>query len=386
MDNLTYSLLGVVLALGRPGRGLTRKIAIVTAILAANLPDIDIVLWLVGGPTAFIFRHATVTHSLLALGLLPLVLAGLVAIFTKAPFRLLWLLSAGAYLGHLGLDAAAAWGITPLAPFSDVRVGAGWVYMSDLVVWSLLALPLWVPRFAGVAADRVATVALGLCVGYVGLLGGLHAIAKGHVTAVAEAMNAREPEIEVFASPFMPFAWNGIIRDGHTATQVRARLFGESTIESRQLINFEHPAVRAALATEVGQAYLRWAASPVAEVLCLANFRHPAKDAPMQNGHLAVRFRDLRFVDPWVELPAASLVFDVADRGPIRDMVVEGHRWVTPWGGGGDTLEAKCEDAPIAPRPKPPVEEAPADKAPEDAAPETKAPVQVPGEVAPAGK
>ena len=353
MDNLAMTLFGATLTFGRLGRDLPRRTALIVAILAANLPDIDILYFLVGGPDAFVYRHATWTHSLVALAVLPLVIAGITSLASRLRFVPLLMLAGAAMVGHLALDMAGSWGIAPLTPFSTLRIGAGWVYSTDLYVWALLSLPLWLPRFAGVPAERVSVIALGLVVAWIGLLGGLSGFARAKAEAVAEAAGLNPSDVRVYASPFLPTRWNGLVSDGAHVAQIRVSLTGESVLESVHLRNLEHPAVRLAVATDAGSRYLNWAAMPVAEVICLSEpGERPKGKKAGTPGRLAVRFADLRFADPWLERKVGELRFDVEYQNRYTvPMRVTGSAWVTPWKRDAPADVPACKDAPIEPRP-----------------------------------
>ncbi|MBT9558075.1 MAG: metal-dependent hydrolase [Myxococcales bacterium] len=353
MDNLAMTLLGATLALGRLGRDLPRRLALVVAIVAVNLPDIDVLYFLIGGPDAFVYRHATWTHSLVALALLPVVVAGIAALASRSRFVPLLALAGASIIGHLALDMAGSWGIAPLTPFSTLRIGAGWVYSTDLYVWALLSLPLWMPRFAGVPAERISVIALGLVVAWIGLLGGLSGVARGKAEAVAQAAGLAATDVQIYASPFLPTRWNGLVSDGVHVAQVRVSLVGDSVLESVTLQNFEHPAVRLAAQTDAGSRYLKWAAMPVADVICLAEpGERPQGKKAGTPGRLAVRFSDLRFADPWFERKVGELRFEVEYQNRYTvPMRVTGSRWVTPWMDDAPTDIPACTDAPIEPRP-----------------------------------
>ncbi len=344
VDNFTLTLMGLAVALGRPGRGLPRRLALVTAVIAANLPDVDLLVFLIRGQTEFVFRHATVTHSVFALAVLPLGVGAIAWLFTRASFPRLAGLSLLCVAGHLGLDALGAWGIAPLAPILDVRLGLGWLYSTDFVLLGLFSLPLWAPRVAGVAQDRVATLAMALAACWVAVMGGLHALAEGRTRAAAAAAGLEPRDVEVFASPFLPLFWNGLASDGEHLAQVRVTLAGASEVGALHHVNMLHPAVQAALGTEVGARWMRWARVPAAQVVCLTD---PVGDAP---GKVAVRLSDRRFADPWMESPAGTLRFELEYDRRGRPFRVLGHAWATAWTGTGDPEPGGCKDAPTAAR------------------------------------
>ncbi len=70
MDNLTHSLVGLVAA--KAGLERTTPYATAVCVIAANLPDADLVM-LAKGPWVYLANHRGITHSIvgtLALGLL----------------------------------------------------------------------------------------------------------------------------------------------------------------------------------------------------------------------------------------------------------------------------------------------------------------------------
>ena len=73
MDNVCHTLLGVAVA--RTGLGRKTALATATAAVAANLPDIDVLVFLTDVPSVA-FRRG-ITHGLPAQVLLPILCAGL---------------------------------------------------------------------------------------------------------------------------------------------------------------------------------------------------------------------------------------------------------------------------------------------------------------------
>lgn len=148
MDNLTHSLAG--LALGElthrllpveadPQRASTRRrLLLVSAAVASNFPDLDLVLTgLAPEPLGYLLHHRGHTHTLLYA--LPQALLMLAAIWLLWPAaRHLLRTNGAARLGlaattvlglllHLGMDAMNVYGVHPFAPF-DPR----WFY-GDMV-------------------------------------------------------------------------------------------------------------------------------------------------------------------------------------------------------------------------------------------------------------
>src|SRR5512142_890594 len=76
MDNLTHTLVGAALA--ETGLGRRTALATATLLIAANLPDVDGILYWVARPdSAYGFRRGW-THGVLALAVWPFLLTGAV--------------------------------------------------------------------------------------------------------------------------------------------------------------------------------------------------------------------------------------------------------------------------------------------------------------------
>jgi len=149
MDNLTHSLVGALAG----QMGLKRKtgLALPTLIIAANLPDIDIVATLLSGHQHLAMRRG-LTHGPIAMLLLPLLLWGLMLWFdnwqklrgtrpeTRLPIDKAWLLGL-AYIGcltHPLLDWLNSYGVRLLEPFA-----ATWFYGDSIFIidiWILLVI------------------------------------------------------------------------------------------------------------------------------------------------------------------------------------------------------------------------------------------------------
>src|SRR5687768_8779377 len=154
MDNLAHTLAGLAIAEG----GLRRKTALgaTTLAIAANLPDIDAFIYFVGdGIDALAFRRGW-THGILAMVVLPLLLAGCMRGASRlrrprpespaAPWRWLIILSAVGVWSHPLLDLLNTYGVRLLMPFSN-----RWFYGDALFIidpW------LWLTLLAGIVVSR----------------------------------------------------------------------------------------------------------------------------------------------------------------------------------------------------------------------------------------
>lgn len=146
MDNLTHSLVG--LAAAKAGLEKLSPHATFCSIVAANVPDSDIVVLLFGDRWTFLEHHRGITHSIvgtLVLGLLlPLVfyvLEGLLARVRgrQGTIRLkgLILVSVIVSATHPLLDWTNNYGIRPLLPFSAQWYYGDFVFIIDPFMWIL---------------------------------------------------------------------------------------------------------------------------------------------------------------------------------------------------------------------------------------------------------
>ena len=142
MENLAHSLVGV--ALSRTGLGRKTPYGTVSLVVAANLPDADIVVsgW---GPLHYLHHHRGVTHSVLgvlALALLFSLLLKFLARFRSGdkayPFGPLLLSVTLTLVSHPLLDWTNSYGIRPWLPFSGKWYYGDLVYIVDPFLWLIL--------------------------------------------------------------------------------------------------------------------------------------------------------------------------------------------------------------------------------------------------------
>ena len=117
MDNITHTLTGLMMARAGLARTTPRG-GTLMMMLAANVPDIDVVFGLPGG-LAYMEYHRGYAHSLLlapAMAVIPLLLAHWIrgaSVSWKA-----WLACLLGVLSHLALDLTNVYGVRLLLPFS----------------------------------------------------------------------------------------------------------------------------------------------------------------------------------------------------------------------------------------------------------------------------
>ncbi|HYE15032.1 MAG TPA: metal-dependent hydrolase [Pyrinomonadaceae bacterium] len=146
MDNLTHSLVG--LAAAKAGLERTSPCATAVCVVAANLPDSDIVA-LAWGRAAYLEHHRGITHSLvgtLALGLfLPVVVFAAERAWARARgreararLRGLLLSSLALSASHPLLDWTNNYGLRPWLPWDNSWIYGDLVFILDPWIWLLV--------------------------------------------------------------------------------------------------------------------------------------------------------------------------------------------------------------------------------------------------------
>ena len=153
MDNVTHTLTGLMLARCGLDRGAKGTAAMM--LLAANIPDIDIVSGL-RGSLSYIQYHRAHTHSLL--------LAPLMALLPWLAVRLLARSRLGvveyfgaliAVLSHLLLDFTNVYGIRILLPFSDRWLRLDMTDIVDPWILAILIAALGIPALVKLVSDEI---------------------------------------------------------------------------------------------------------------------------------------------------------------------------------------------------------------------------------------
>lgn len=284
MDNLAHTLAGA--ALGYAGLKDKTGLGLATLMIAANLPDIDVLGLLVGENLAW--RRGW-THGPIALLVLPVLLVAAILAFdrwqtsrgtrpeARPPVRPYWLLAL-AYVGiasHPLLDFLNTYGIRFLMPFSDRWFYGDAVFIVDVWMWSALAIGVWLARRrqrrGNAHARRPAVAALAGVTLYAGAMGAVSAAAEDMVAREVAARGLGVPRLVVASPvPIDPFRRSVVFTTG------TALGFGElSWLPTPHLslsprlvaTNMSDPAVAAAAARDGRVAdFLYWSRLPFAEV------------------------------------------------------------------------------------------------------------------------
>jgi inner membrane protein len=182
MDPICHTLAGA--AIGEAGLKNRTALGLSTLVIAANLPDVDVLVFATSTlPMAF--RRGW-THGVLALAILPMLLAVLVLAWDRfvrqrrahppprAGLSGLVLLSYVGTLSHPFLDYLNSYGIRLLKPFSDRWFYGDALYIVDpwmyIVLGAGVAVARWRARRGHPRPDRPARLALTVAGAYIAVM------------------------------------------------------------------------------------------------------------------------------------------------------------------------------------------------------------------------
>jgi inner membrane protein len=285
VDNLCHTLAGA--AFGEAGLKRTTPFGSATLMIAANLPDVDALVFVTDLPSVA-FRRGW-THGVLAQAVLPLALAAVMHLAGRrrgTRFGPLVLLSYIGVLSHVGLDVLNNYGVRLLMPFSGQWFYGDSVFIIDVWLWLVLGAGVWLAwsrRWEGAAR-----IALAVAVLYIAALVVSARAAREIVVDQWRAEHGTAPRaLMVGPIPVTPFSRMVIVDVGESYATGTFRWFQRrATFDAHRVQKHDDdPAVRAAIAADSRlRAVLIWARFPYYQV-------EAGGDGAM------VTLRDLRFGD-----------------------------------------------------------------------------------------
>lgn len=287
MDNVCHALVGAAVAQA----GFTRRtrLAVVTGAIAANLPDIDVLVFATEMPSVA-FRRG-LTHGVPAQILLPIIFAAVMwaigrrrAPASGPPVHFGWLLAL-AYAGivtHVVLDLLNTYGVRLLSPFSERWFYGDAVFIVDVWLWLILGIGVFLARQGRVHPARVALACAAVYIGAMLVSGRM---ARAYVDEAWMARAGRPPEqLMVGPVPITPFRKSVIVDAGDhyvegAFTWFPARVTFADDVTPQQ---GRHPDVEAARRDPDIAGILVWSRFPFWEIREV-------------NAGTEVRVRDMRF-------------------------------------------------------------------------------------------
>jgi inner membrane protein len=156
MDNLTHSLVGLMISRCGLGETLPKRGALMM-VLAANMPDADLVLSM-GSSVTYLENHRGFTHSLTYSPLMALLPLLLVCGFGRIrPTWQAWVASWIGVLSHLLLDWTNIYGIRLALPFRPTWFHLDITDVVDPWIWLILLFALAAPALSAMVGSEIAS-------------------------------------------------------------------------------------------------------------------------------------------------------------------------------------------------------------------------------------
>jgi inner membrane protein len=253
MFNSTHTLAGFAIA--RMGGEKWGRYATATAVIAANLPDIDSIagFW---GTASYLDHHRGITHSLIGVPILSLLLSVVMYFFSRN-FVSTYAVALVAMATHPALDYLNSYGLRPFLPMN-----ATWYYGDTLFIFDpYLDAALLIGLILGVRYPKLrqsgAILSLLLGIAYIGARMELHAAAVSREESSFNSGVSSKPETWAL----LPRMWNPVSWDLIAAFPDRV-VNNEISIKTAP----PDPAVMQAAGTPSAAALLRFARFPVTRV------------------------------------------------------------------------------------------------------------------------
>jgi inner membrane protein len=340
MEPVTHFLTGA--CIGRAGFNRKTAYATLTAVLAAEAADLD-VLWGFAGPVEGLKHHRGITHTFWAVPVVAGAVVGAVWLLDRglkarrrnaddAPsfssadekgrsgrhpihWGWLYLTACIAALSHLLLDWTNNYGVRPFFPFNPHWYAGSFMFIAEPVVWLLLLLALFMPWVLGLADREIgarkqrfrgrgwAIFALSAML----VLGCWRWAEHAHALAmVSNTQISAEPALRIAAEPYMvnPFRWHAIVEtpNFYKTTEINTWT-GSIDSDPRRDVLYkpaDTAAVESAKQTLLGRVYLDWGTWAVVRDVGPEPIPGPvpgleSPNLPPGRTWTTVEFTDLRF-------------------------------------------------------------------------------------------
>jgi len=316
VDNITHSVTGILLARAGLDRFTPRATWIL--FLAANAPDVDVASAF-GGSLNYLRYHRYLTHSLLALPLLPLVCVLVVRVVSRKPLN--WM---GAYCialigmaSHLLLDLTNVYGVRLLLPLSKTWFHLDITNLIDFWIWGVLFLALLAPALVGLVNAEIGVSGAGgarrgfaiFAITFLVVYDGARYLAHSRAVAILDSRiysGAAPRRTAAFPSGASIFRWRGLAETADMYSIETVDLLGEfdpGTGHSFYKPELSPP-IEAACRAPVFQTFLAFSQIPLWQLT----------PAEQPEGATRVEAMDLRFGDPQAPGFVATAIVDANQR------------------------------------------------------------------------
>jgi len=275
MDNVCHTLVGAAMA--EAGLKKYSAYASATLMIAANIPDVDVLVFATDTP-GIEFRRGW-THGILAQIVLPVALTGFVWLFDRfrrargsegeRPFHPGWtlLLAFVGVYSHVFLDYLNNYGVRLLTPINWQWFYGDAIFIVDPWMWIMMAVGIWLAGSHG--RPRPARVALIVISCYIAVMLISGRIARGIVADTWRRSHGAEIRaLMVGPLPLWPFSRQVIVDAGdHYETGIYRFWSPRLRIDPMRVPKNEHaPEVIAARAAPAIRSFLVWSRFPVWQV------------------------------------------------------------------------------------------------------------------------
>jgi inner membrane protein len=282
-------------ALARSGLGKRTALGASALVIGANLPDIDALAYF-AGPAADLEWRRGWSHGVLALTVLPFVLAGALLLvhslsrkrrrwstpLPMAPGQLL-LLSFIAIISHPFLDSLNTYGVRWLMPLSGEWFYGDTLFIVDPWVWLALSVGLFSSlrrqKKKHAAPGTPARQALGLVILYIGTMA-LSAWEARRIVfrEITSGFGAAAEGAMVGPVPVNPFVREFVVEQGEHYRVGTFQWFPTPAVDLNAVVTYprggpSHPAISAAADTPLGRRFLGWARYPTFAIESLGGGR-----------------------------------------------------------------------------------------------------------------
>lgn len=246
MDNLTHSLVGLMLS--RCGleawskeRGFTAML-----VLAANIPDVDAYSFFTS-TVEYLEIHRGYTHALAMAPVMALLPIAIVKGITRTrPTFYSWLCCTLAVLSHLALDWTNVYGIRMLLPFSDKWLRLDITDIIDPLIWGFLLLCWGIPAMLGLVTSTIgsgkatgairawAWIALLGLFAYEGMRWTWHERVRSTLNSMLY-MDEPAKNVYVFPETFGLMRWRGIVEGANFLYEIPVNASGDFNMRGAKL-------------------------------------------------------------------------------------------------------------------------------------------------------
>ena len=125
-------------------------------VIAANIPDIDVVSWFAGRPE-WLHWHRNITHSIVAMPVMAILSVMLVRFAGRKQVRWLpaFVMAFIAVISHLALDMTNIYAVRLFLPFSGQWLSWDLTPVVDLTIWAILLLGVAMPLLGRLVGSEI---------------------------------------------------------------------------------------------------------------------------------------------------------------------------------------------------------------------------------------